>query len=317
MPFLAPVGAALAGAASSPLGGAALSAGLGFLGNSQRKGSPGSGGTIAYPQQYSFTEPRMRLLSDFVSDNISRAGRGQAPAYFDRAVPDMRAGLERGVQTTYFGRPGDRTGSVQAALEAGSIAGTGPKPGSSMVNKALQRYEDAGKQIEEYISNARMNATQTSIGQSLQAGIAMPKGPDAMAFPGYGAQTTGGGVDSMAGLAGALGGFMAGGRQQGYQQGGFTPSWAGQAFGGNTAIAGGGRGMFDSTGQVGSWDPGSFNSLTSASLSNQSLSLPPWANQGAGAVMNSIGQGGWGMFGAPGQAMNAGINFGQSLFGRG
>lgn len=246
MTFIPALGAAAAGAAANPITPYLASAGMGLLGNSSRKSSPGSPSQVVTMPQYSFTEPRLRLMSDFVSDNISRAGRGEAPAYFDRAVPAMRAGLERGVQTTYFGRPGDRTGSVQAALEAGSIAGTGPKPGSSMVNKALQRYEEAGKQIEEYISNARMNATQTSIGTSLQAGIQMPKGPDAQIIGGYGAQTTGGGVDALTSIAqnlpwlqnqltnpGGAGGSSYGDLSGGY--GDITGSMKGNQLWGNSA----------------------------------------------------------------------------------
>jgi hypothetical protein len=208
-----------------------LNAGAGYLGNKSRKTTPGQAGGWQVAPQYSFTEPRRRLMSDFVSDNITRAGRGEAPAYFDRAEPMMRRGLERGVQNTYFGRPGDRTGSVQGALEAGALAGTGSRPGTANVNKALQRYEEAGLGIEEFISKERMRSTEDSVKMSLYASNQMAAGPAAQYVSGQGPQTSEGSMPWLSEIAGmmgqnapaisdAIGGLFGGGGASGGWEGG-------------------------------------------------------------------------------------------------
>ena len=185
--------------------GAAGSIGAGYLGNKTRQTSPGTPGGYMVAPQYSFTEPRLRLMSDFASDNITRAGRGEAPAYFERGVGKMRQGLERGVQTTYFGRAGDRTGSVQAGLEAGAIAGTGSRPGTANVNKALQRYEEAGLSIEEFIAKECMRSTEESIKTSMYYGSQIPGGPESQYITGYPAQTTEGSMPWLSSMASMVG----------------------------------------------------------------------------------------------------------------
>jgi hypothetical protein len=210
----------------------------GLLSSKTRSSAPGMGSQVMVAPQYSFTEPRLRLISDAISDNLMRIGRGEAPAYFERAVPSMRKGMERGVQTTYFGREGDRTGAVQAALEAGALAGTGSRPGTANMNKSLQRYEEASNAIEEKIAQMRMETSQNEYGRSMGYGIQMPKGPDSFVLPGYGPQQTPGIAPYLAsilsntksfdwlkkmGLGGAMGGagtdYVGGGDDYG---GGFT-----------------------------------------------------------------------------------------------
>lgn len=183
-----------------------LSAGAGLLGSSTRKSTPGSGGQVMVAPQYSFTEPRLRLTSDFISDNLSRMQRGEAPAYFDRAVPAIRSSMQQGVDTTYFGRKGDRTapGTVNAALTAGALAGTGARPGLSGVNKTLTRYEEASNAIEDTIAKMRMEETSKAYGTNLYASAQLPKGPDYFVTPGYGPQTTEGAAPWLSAIAGGL-----------------------------------------------------------------------------------------------------------------
>jgi len=204
MPPLAGVGAAIAGAAANPIAPYLASGALGFLGNSTRQSTPGSGGRIVELPQYSFTEPRLRLISDTVSDMISRISRGEAPAYYERALPSIKSGMERGLQTTFFGRPGDRTGSVQAAMEAGAISGTGPRPGTSGVNKVLARYEEGGKAIDEYLAKLGVDVTSDAYRTSLYAGLQIPQGPQTAQFSGYAPQQTGGIADSLTSIAGGI-----------------------------------------------------------------------------------------------------------------
>ena len=188
MPLLAPLAGAIGSAAATPIGGAAISAGLGYLGNSMNKGQAGQQPGIYNMPQYSFTEPRLRQISDFVSDNISRAGRGLGPRYFDTAAPKMRREQERALRTTYYGRPGERgTGLSAQAEEMGAVTGLGPKAVSAQLRKVSDRYAEGSQAIEEFMAKERMRTTEESIKLSTYAGIQMPKGPDALVAGGYNA----------------------------------------------------------------------------------------------------------------------------------
>lgn len=185
-----------------------LSAGAGWLANKTRKSQPGSGGgyDVVNLPQYSFTEPRLRLISDFVSDNLTRIGQGKRPAYYDAAVPYIRENLERPLRTTFFGRPGERTGTLQAAQEVSAALGVGPRASMAATNKALARYEDASKQIDEFIEKTGVDVTQESLRTSIYAGLSIPKGPDAqvVSYGGYAPQQTAGIGDYLASLAGDI-----------------------------------------------------------------------------------------------------------------
>ena len=159
------------------IGAAGISAGAGYLSSSSRKSTPGSAGQMIMAPQWRGTEDMFNAMQSSVTDTISRHEQGLAPRSFDKYAPYLRQNLERGVQTTYYGRPGDRTGSIQAAHEAGAQSGTGSKPGTANVNRVLQRYEEASLGIDEEIEKFRFETTQREYGTAMMAGIQMPQGP--------------------------------------------------------------------------------------------------------------------------------------------
>lgn len=168
------------------------------------KTTQGEPGGFAVAPQYSFTEPRLRLASDFISDNLQSMQEGKFPAYYQNAMPTIRGGLNRANQQAFFGQPGQRVGSVQAGMQAGAAMGIGPKSGMANTNKALQRYEQASQQIEEFLQSKGVDITQQSMATMLNASNQMPKGPDYIQYgstqgtyqPGWG--------DQLSSIAGSL-----------------------------------------------------------------------------------------------------------------
>lgn len=187
-----------------------LSAGTSIVGGLLNKkkggGSPAQTDVVTMPQ-YSFTEPRLKLASDFISSNLQRVSEGKFPAYYDAASPYIKSSLQRPLDQTYFGTAGNRsTSSTNVALQASAALGTGARAGTAQVNKAMQRYEDASKAIDEFIQKTGVDITQQSVGQMLTASNQMPKGPDAQVVS-YGGQAPpqqNGITDALSSIAGSI-----------------------------------------------------------------------------------------------------------------
>lgn len=145
-------------------------------------GSDGGGGysynpVIEHPQ-YSFTEPRMKLTSDFYTDQIQNLMEGKAPPYLQKYMPGMRESLNKNLEKTYFGRSGERTGAVQQAYERGAITGLGPKGTQAQVDKTMRDYTEKAEDIDRYIDGLLFNATQQAAMKLPYMSQSMPKGPD-------------------------------------------------------------------------------------------------------------------------------------------
>jgi hypothetical protein len=138
---------------------------------------------LQYPQ-YSYTEPRIRLTSDFVSDNIQNMAEGNFPSYYQKAYPKLRENLSRQNYQTYFGRPGQRTGAVQGAMEAGAMTGIGPKATNFQVNKQLQDYADKETAIDEYLTKLGVDITSSASVQFPQLSNQIPQGPQGQVVQG-------------------------------------------------------------------------------------------------------------------------------------
>lgn len=183
---------------------------FGAVNAGKQKGQAGGGGGIYVHPEYSWTQPQLKAIADHNIQTISSIDQGGEPLYWSRAKKKIQAGLDRGVQQTFFGTQGYRQGSVQAGLEASSALGVGPKAGAANVNRTLQRYEDANKAIDEFIAKTGVDVTQDALKTSIYSGIQAPRGPEVTAYGGYGA-TAAPGNDWMAsvgsGLASTLGSF--------------------------------------------------------------------------------------------------------------
>ena len=175
------------------IGSAAIGAGSSYMMSQQEGGGTSGGGgasgqfgpSVISPPQYSFTEPRMRLTSDFISDNIERMGRGEYPSYYGKALPQLRENQSRQLRDTYFGGQGLRGNSVMSQIRAtGAALGTGPKGVISRENKALADYADKETAIDEYLTKLGVDIMQTDAQRFPDLAMRMPMGPGMSVQPG-------------------------------------------------------------------------------------------------------------------------------------
>lgn len=168
--------------------------GAGDMGNGE------SGYDIVQMPQYSFTEPRLRLASDYVSQNLERMQRGEYPSWYDKAQPIMRQGMMRGLNESMYGRAGERTGALQQANDQGAILGVGPKASWAQGRKLLGDYMQKSSAIDEYLTGLGVNIMQQGEGTYLQASNSMPRGPETQIVGYGGAVPSGGGSNNNAWL---------------------------------------------------------------------------------------------------------------------
>jgi hypothetical protein len=140
----AAVGGALAtaggwAASAAPVVG--LAGGLGSMFGGGGEGQPGSGGGV-YLQPNDFPWMTDRLKQDY----------GQEPEWWKKIKPEMQAGMEQDTYETYYGTPGQRTGVMQGAVQAGAMTGIGPKATNANVSKVGSQYATARRQISDFIN---------------------------------------------------------------------------------------------------------------------------------------------------------------------
>jgi hypothetical protein len=137
-------------------GGAA--AGAGMLANQNRKGG---GYDIIYPKQPSYSEPRMRLTSDFITQNLQRIMEGKFPAWYEGISPLLKKQQQQGLNQAYYGdqfQPGilNQTAAYDAARGLGRGAAASKTYGSQ-----LQKYSQQEKAIDDYISQLGYQSQET------------------------------------------------------------------------------------------------------------------------------------------------------------
>jgi len=213
-----------------PGAGIGLIAG-GIMGGLSGNADQGGGYQYFEPQaiihpQYSFTEPRLNLTSDFISQNIERMMAGEFPAYYQSAIPQIRESMERplrqmygfggygGGQTGGGGGGGSWSGGIERPYgptimdmtrEQGAATGAGPKATMAATNKAMMRYEDKMKAIDEMITKMGVDITTRDAVAFPQLSSQMPKGPDVTIMGPHGFAIGGSGGSGMSELMGALG----------------------------------------------------------------------------------------------------------------
>lgn len=177
---------------------------LGFGGDDDGGGGGSQGGyEVVTMPQYDFTEPRLRLISDFLSQQIGGLQQGQIPPWIKSmfvgeggdlgkyGAGSIGAGLERQLQNTQFGLPGQRYGVIPSLLSTAAITGAGGATANRMVERASQNYSEQAKRIDEFISEQMYTGAQDTLGKSLAYGTGMPKGPDSqiVQYGGYPSQS--------------------------------------------------------------------------------------------------------------------------------
>lgn len=171
---------------SAALAFSTLASGVSSLfGGGKKKATTGvTGPQVITLPQYSFTEPRLQTTSDFISNNIDRMNRGEYPTYYQNALPTLRENMSRPLRETYYGRPGERTGAINAAMETGSITGIGPRTANAQATKQIRDYTDKESAIDEYLTKMGVDIMSQDAYRFPQLSMSMPKGPDATVLPG-------------------------------------------------------------------------------------------------------------------------------------
>lgn len=177
-------------AALAALAAAAGTAGTGagiwsmFGGGKKKKQTTGTPGQydIIYPSQYSFTEPRMRLTSDFISQNIGRMNEGKFPSWYEGISPLLKEQQEKGLRESYYGT--GFTPGVLAESKAYDVSrglGRGAGAGKNY-NTQLAKYADASRAIDQYIAELGYNAQREGATTFPTMSMQMPKGPDVLGY---------------------------------------------------------------------------------------------------------------------------------------
>lgn len=164
-------------------GGGALASKFG----SKNKGTPGGvqGPQVITMPQYSFTEPRLNLTSDFITQNLQNMMEGKLPAYYEAARPKMREAAGRDLKETYFGRPGERAGLTQMAQEVGASSGLGPKGTQAQVSKQFKDYSRKEQQIDEFLTQLGVDVAREGAMAFPQMSTGMPAGPQSTVIGPY------------------------------------------------------------------------------------------------------------------------------------
>lgn len=161
----------------------AIGAGSSIYGASQAGKGAQSGGTgLAVMPQYSFTEPRLRLTSDYLSDNITRMSQGEFPAYWDKLSPVVKQGMQRDLSQTYFGGPGMGPGLLDQARSLGAMTGIGPQATNRRVSSALDEYANKKKSIDEYLAGLGIQIMDRASTAFPALAAQMPTGPNSQMY---------------------------------------------------------------------------------------------------------------------------------------
>lgn len=138
---------------------------------------PQTGYDVVTMPQYSFTEPRMKLTSDFYTQNIERLMRGEYPTYYD--TKGIGEGLKQEAYKTAFGRPGERTGTAQMAMETGALTGMGGAATGAQVSKVYKDYAERSSAIDTFLAKLGVDVSREAAGRIPYMSQMMPRGPDA------------------------------------------------------------------------------------------------------------------------------------------
>lgn len=139
--------------------GAVVGTGMSYGLNSGNKGGGGAYQSITELPQWSWNEGFQKRLSDFYSNQIQGLSEGQPPPYLSNLTPEMKAGLQRDLKKTYYGRPGERGGLIGGAYERGAITGLGSKATQAQAGKVEQDYAEKSQDIDRFIQELLFQGT--------------------------------------------------------------------------------------------------------------------------------------------------------------
>lgn len=200
--------AAIAGTigTTAVLGGAGYLGYKGLKGDKGKQAEPGGWNWLQSPQ-YSFTEPRYRLASDVMMQEMERMQAGELPQWYSGISPILRREMKE---------------SMLPQVQAYDVA-----RGRGRGGAAGQRYAEQVRAIDEYIAKLGYGAQRETMGMLPSFATGVPAGPTGQ-WGAYGSspyQPTG--MEQMMGAFGQVAPWMMMG-QMGRQQPTTTtmlPSW--------------------------------------------------------------------------------------------
>ena len=173
------------------IGASAIGAGASLYASGQNKGSGTTGPSVIKFEEYPWTAPTQRSSAEFVQQNIQRMSEGKLPAYFDKVSPQIKAGMRRGLDQTYFGGQGMKgPGVMQQVRNTGAALGTGPRAVLARENKALYDYSSKAQEIDEYMAKLGVDIQSRAAVAFPQLVNNMKRGPQQQVVGGvaYGGQ---------------------------------------------------------------------------------------------------------------------------------
>jgi hypothetical protein len=148
-----------------------------------KQGQPGGAQFVQAPQ-YSFTEPNLRLVSDFAAGNLQRLQAGQLPV-FTQALGDIQRqqGLEQ-LHRRFFGGPGTFGQAVlptQMATDVARGLGRGATAGRNIAGQ-LAKYGQLSSDIDKFIAQQQFGQATQAMATLPQTLMGIPQGPAGQFF---------------------------------------------------------------------------------------------------------------------------------------
>ena len=128
-------------------------------------------------RQYDWTEDAYNQIAQNALAQQDRVNQGQFSEWYGALRPQLRQGLDQGLQNTYFGAPGERQGTIQAAQQVGAQTGVGPKATHAQVNKQLYNYGQQSSAIDQYLAQLDYQTQQQDVDRYFNQIQSLPQGP--------------------------------------------------------------------------------------------------------------------------------------------
>lgn len=147
----------------------AIGAGASMYSARQGRKAMGQQGYEYTPKQYSFTEPMQKTMAEYKMRQLDSMSMGKMPAWYEAAMPKLRANMQRANRRTFFGDRGlgGGGGVMKTAMGIGAQAGLGPRKMMAQTNKALYDYSVKENEIDEYLTKLGVDVTMNTQGQIL------------------------------------------------------------------------------------------------------------------------------------------------------
>jgi hypothetical protein len=133
---------------------------------------------------FGFTERNLGVGSNFLASQLQDLQRGQLPGFFEAQRPFLERGLQRGLQTSFFGLPGRRgEGTFSKAVGLGSLTGVGPRAAVNLGQRQLQNFTQQSQGIDEFIAREGLNVARETALNAPRTLASFPLGPASQAVP--------------------------------------------------------------------------------------------------------------------------------------